>query len=128
MIDTNVVMCVISGSHFKGVWMYQFDEEDTKDDWFLLPDGSPKPCKMMEQRGEYDYFSTDHFQALDLPYGEGLFRMTIFLPSPGNHIELGRLDEKLLERLGRCFRSEIYGGIRRYTERSRESPGYGDCV
>lgn len=87
VIDTNVVMCVISGSHFKGVWMYQFDEEDTKDDWFLLPDGSPKPCKMMEQRGEYDYFSTDHFQALDLPYGEGLFRMTIFLPSPGNHID-----------------------------------------
>jgi serpin B len=69
------------------VWTYEFDEQKTKDDWFLLPDGSRKPCEMMEQRGEYLYFSNQELQAVDLPYGGGTFSMTIFLPRPGKQID-----------------------------------------
>jgi serine protease inhibitor len=80
-IDPLIVMYLINAIYFKGAWTYQFDKDQTKDDWFILPDGSWKRCKMMEQRGLYRYFSNADFQALDLPYGDGDFSMTIFLPN-----------------------------------------------
>ena len=80
-------MLLINAVYFKGVWMYQFDEEKTKDDWFIAGDGSRKRCKMMEQRAEYEYLSNDDFQAVDLPYGNGSLSMTVFLPRPGKQID-----------------------------------------
>ncbi|PIP11582.1 MAG: proteinase inhibitor I4 serpin, partial [bacterium (Candidatus Stahlbacteria) CG23_combo_of_CG06-09_8_20_14_all_40_9] len=86
-IDPWIVMFLINAIYFKGTWTYEFDEELTKDDWFYLPDGSRKPCKMMEQRSEYNYFSNPDFQAVDLPYGDGDFSMTVFLPHPQKNID-----------------------------------------
>ncbi|MEA3432829.1 MAG: serpin family protein [candidate division WOR-3 bacterium] len=86
-INPLTVMFLINAIYFKGTWTYEFDEELTKDDWFYLPDGSRKPCKMMEQRSEYNYFSNPDFQAIDLPYGDGDFSMTIFLPRPQKNVD-----------------------------------------
>jgi serine protease inhibitor len=86
-IDPLIVMFLIDAIYFKGTWTYQFDEESTKDDLFTSPDGTKTPCRMMEQRGYYQYFSNDGFQAVDLPYGDGDFSMTIFLPHPGTDID-----------------------------------------
>lgn len=86
-IDPLIVMFLINAIYFKGTWTYEFDEELTKDDWFYLPDGSRKPCKMMEQRSEYNYFSNPDFQAVDLLYGDGNFSMIIFLPRPQKNID-----------------------------------------
>lgn len=94
-IDGGIVMFLINAIYFKGAWTYQFDEDRTKDDWFFLPDGNKKPCKMMEQRGLYKYLWTDDFQAVDLAYGNGDFSMTIFLP------HLGRDIDSLIERMDR---------------------------
>lgn len=79
-IDPLTVMFLINAIYFMGTWTYQFDKDETKDDWFRLLDGTRKPCKMMEQRGFYKYFESEDFQAVDLPYGDGDFSMTIFLP------------------------------------------------
>lgn len=79
-IDPLTVMFLINAIYFKGTWTYEFDETETKDDWFYLPDGSKKSCKMMEQRGSFNYFENETFQAIDLPYGDEDFSMTIFLP------------------------------------------------
>jgi serine protease inhibitor len=81
-IDPLTVMFLINAIYFKGFWTYQFDKKLTKDDWFTLPDSSTKPCKMMNQKGEFKYLQNDNFQAIDLPYGDGDFSMTIFLPNP----------------------------------------------
>ena len=81
-IDGLTLMFLINAIYFKGTWTYQFDEESTKDTLFTLPDGTQKPCRMMEQRGFYRYFSNDDFQAVDLSYGDGDFSMTVFLPNP----------------------------------------------
>ena len=79
-IDPLTVMFLINAIYFKGTWSYEFDINLTQDDWFTLPDGSQKPCKMMLQKGDFQYFETPDFQAVDLSYGEGGFSMTIFLP------------------------------------------------
>ena len=79
-INPLTMMFLINAIYFKGTWTYEFDKSQTKDDMFTLPDGSKKPCKMMTQESEFQYFENDDFQAIDLPYGDGDFRMTIFLP------------------------------------------------
>ncbi len=86
-INPLTVMFLINAIYFKGTWTYQFDENLTKDDEFRLPDGSKIHCRMMEQRGLYKYFSNDDFQAVDLPYGDGAFSMTIFLPNWKTNID-----------------------------------------
>lgn len=86
-IDPAIIMFLINAIYFKGTWTYEFDESKTKDDLFNLPDGSQKPCKMMVQKGFFQYFENSDFQAIDLPYGDGDFSMTIFLPRPQKDID-----------------------------------------
>jgi serpin B len=81
------VMFLINAIYFKGTWTYQFDESGTYDDQFYLPDNSTTQCKMMAQKEEYPYFDTDQFQAIDLPYGDGLYSMIIILPKQNTGID-----------------------------------------
>ncbi len=86
-IDPLTAMFLINALYFKGTWTYEFDPEDTQDDEFHLLDGLTLPCRMMEQRSKYPYLVTDQFQAVDLPYSDGLFSMTILLPQPDVHVD-----------------------------------------
>ncbi|MCI0513109.1 serpin family protein [candidate division KSB1 bacterium] len=73
----------LSAAAFKGIWTYQFDQNLTLNDWFTTNEGIPQPCKMMRQLGKFNYLANARFQAVDLPYGDGRFRMILFLPTPG---------------------------------------------
>jgi serine protease inhibitor len=86
-IPRDAVMYLINAVYFKANWKYQFDKELTKDEYFIAEDGTNLPCKMMIQAGNFNYFSNDLFQAVDLPYGDSLFSMTIILPNPGKNLE-----------------------------------------
>jgi len=81
-IDPETVMFLINAIYFKGAWTCEFDEEDTREDWFTLPDGSQIRCQMMRREDEFSYLENDLFQAIDLPYGNEKFSMTVFLPKP----------------------------------------------
>jgi serine protease inhibitor len=93
-IDPQTVMFLINAIYFKGTWTYEFDEENTQDDQFNLADGSQVPCRMMVQEKRFPYFENDDFQAIDLPYGDKKFSMTIFLPRPQVDVNtlIGKLD------------------------------------
>lgn len=86
-IGRELVMFLINAIYFKGMWTYQFDPKQTRDEPFNLPDGSKKPCKMMNMSADLPYFANAQFQAVDLPYGDGDFSMTILLPNPQTPIE-----------------------------------------
>lgn len=77
------VMYLINALYFKAAWAYQFKPDQTRDDQFTLRDGSKVPCKMMNQEASFGLFSTDRFQAIDLPYSYGIYSMTILLPRAG---------------------------------------------
>ncbi|MFQ5639827.1 MAG: serpin family protein [bacterium] len=94
-IDPSTVMFLINAIYFKGTWTYEFDKELTKDDFFNLPDGSQTPSKMMVQTNRFAYFENDDFQAIDVPYGDEQFGMTIFLPRSSKDID--SLIEELIE-------------------------------
>ncbi len=110
-IDPISAMFLINAIYFKGTWKYKFDENETKDDLFTLPNGSKIKCKMMKQENDFEYFADADFQAVELPYGEGSYRMTIILPHPDK--EIGQLISELTtDKLNQWFLSfSKQGGI-----------------
>ena len=107
-IDPMLVMFLINAIYFKGTWTYEFDKDKTKDDVFTLPDASKVPCKMMKQEGEFQYFENDVFQAIDLPYGDGDFSMTVFLPKLQTDIDslIAEFDQENFDYWLSCFSSD----------------------
>jgi len=79
-IDISTIMFLINAIYFKGSWTYEFDPENTVTTHFFLTDNSQIDCRMMSYKCEHSYFANDQFQAVDLPYGDGNFRMMIILP------------------------------------------------
>ncbi len=86
-IKRDDVMFLINAIYFKGIWKYQFDEKNTTDALFSLPDNFQVPCKMMARAGEFQYFANDKFQAIDLPYGDELFSMVVILPGSAVNLD-----------------------------------------
>ncbi len=91
-IAPDVVMYLINAIYFLGTWAYEFDPALTSGALFYLSDGSSVTCDMMQQPGdeeesEYRYYSNDEFQAVDLPYGDGWYSMTVLLPRMGVDID-----------------------------------------
>ncbi|HMB89207.1 MAG TPA: serpin family protein [Rhodothermales bacterium] len=81
-IPPEVVMYLINATYFKGDWRTQFDEDDTQDDVFRKADGTTVPVSMMNMAEmSFPMLQTERFQAIDLPYGDSLFSMTILLPN-----------------------------------------------
>ncbi len=81
------LMFLLNAIYFSGTWAYEFNKDETKDTLFYLPDGSEINCRMMEVRGYFLYFENSAFQVVDLPYGDGNYSMTIFLPKAGKDID-----------------------------------------
>ena len=86
-IPAEVIMYLINAIFFKGSWTYQFDKDRTEEGTFYRSDGSAVPCQMMSQRGVFRHYGHDEYRVLDLPYGDGAYRMTIFLPRPGHDLD-----------------------------------------
>lgn len=81
-IPQAAIMYLINAIYFKGDWQYTFDEDMTYETSFFKHDGSTVPIDMMGWEGatELPYFENELFQAIDLPYGDGQFSMTLMLP------------------------------------------------
>ena len=83
-ISPSEVMFLVNALYFKGTWTYEFDEADTQDEAFTQHDGTPTQVPMMHQETDLPYVQTERFQAVDLPYGDSLYSMTVLLPREGH--------------------------------------------
>lgn len=77
--DVNAVSYLLNAIYFKGIWSEKFNKKNTQDELF----NDKKEVKMMQQRENYRYCETDKFQAINLPYGNGAYRLTVLLPRKG---------------------------------------------
>ena len=92
-LPADVVMLLINAIYFKGAWQTEFDPDNTYAADFHTAAG-PKEVDMMHiPENDFPYFQTELFQAVDLPYGDSIFSMSIFLPKDGH--ELGEVVEAL---------------------------------
>ncbi|HHM23677.1 MAG TPA: serpin family protein [Bacteroidetes bacterium] len=74
------VMVLLNAIYFLGQWTHTFNDSFTIQSTFRTEEGEDIPCFLMSQENEFPYLETDEYQAIDLPYGEGNFRMTVILP------------------------------------------------
>ena len=82
-ISSDKVMYLINALYFKGSWKSKFDESKTSDQNFNKEDLSVIKCKMMNQESTYRCFVRDTLSAIEMPYGQGNFVMTVLVPGTG---------------------------------------------
>ena len=74
--DSTAVSYLLNALYFKGIWSSPFRKENTQDE----PFGGGEEVPMMHQEKSIRYAENDLYQAVRLPYGNGAYRMDIFLP------------------------------------------------
>ena len=82
--DPYVVSYLLNALYFKGTWSSPFDVAETKEESF---GGGPEVPMMHKSYTEFDYTENDLYQAVNLPYGNGAYQMSIFLPREGKTID-----------------------------------------
>ena len=75
--DPTLASYLLNALYFKGAWKSPFDEAKTKEEEFGY--GAKVPM-MHKPYTEFNYTENDLYQAVNLPYGNGAYLMTIFLP------------------------------------------------
>lgn len=85
-IDDSTVMYLLNAIYFKGSWRDKFDVAQTRDAPFHSATGD-QPARLMHRDAKMNYAETNAFQAVDLPYGDSAFTMTVLLPKPGSTVE-----------------------------------------
>ena len=85
-LDPRTVMFLINAIYFKGDWTRRFDPARTRDDVFTTLDGSTVPVRMMSGSIPVRGGGSSDAEVIELPYGGGVFAMTIVLPRPGRTV------------------------------------------
>jgi serine protease inhibitor len=86
-IPSDVVMYLINAVYFKAPWKNSFDAKKTIKQEFTTPAGKLQADMMTLGETKLPYFETEQFQAVDLPYGDSIFTMSIFLPKRDQSLE-----------------------------------------
>jgi len=83
-IDPLMVSYLLNAIYFKADWASKFDLKNTKNETFTPENGNiSTDIPMMHQNVLISYLKTDTYSAIILPYGTGLWNMTVLLPEKG---------------------------------------------
>jgi serpin B len=95
-ISADAVMYLINAIYFNGTWTYQFDESKSYNSNFNKEDGTATDAGYMMMQTDVSYLSNELFSAVDLPYGNEKFSMSVLLPKPGKKVNeiIGQLNSE----------------------------------
>ena len=85
-VNPDAVSYLLNAIYFKAAWTYPFKERYTQIETFTTEKGQEKKLPMMQQTDEFRYMKNNFFAAVDLPYGDGKWRMTVILPQKGKNV------------------------------------------
>jgi serine protease inhibitor len=85
-IGSELIMFLINAIYFKGTWVTEFEESETRERPFTTIGGSVVRHPLMHQSGNYRYLDEGSFQAVSLPYGSGRLSMYVFLPESESNL------------------------------------------
>lgn len=107
-VPADLVMYLINAIYFKGAWSTKFDPAKTRDGDFRRPDGSTVRVPMMNMHGAIRYAASERYSAVELPYGDRGFSMTVLLPAEGGSADdlLASLSADEWKELPSRFREE----------------------
>ena len=81
-VNPNMVSYLLNAIYFKADWRSKFDKNNTKEEVFTTENGTIT-LPLMHQNVLISYLKTDTYSAVILPYGSGLWNMTVLLPEEG---------------------------------------------
>ena len=90
-VDASMVSYLLNAIYFKADWASKFDPKNTKTETFIArksvgltnpPSYYTHTCEvpMMHQKVIISYLKSNTYSAVIIPYGSGLWNMTVFLP------------------------------------------------
>lgn len=91
-IDSLTRLVLTNAVYFNAAWRYPFQEAQTRDGTFYLPDGTEVTVPMMSQSEAFAYAAGEGYQAIELPYDGGEMSMVILVPNAG---QLGAFEDAL---------------------------------
>jgi serpin B len=83
VIDSLTRLVLTNAIYFNAAWAEAFEENQTRDGGFHLPDGSQVTVPMMTHTASYGYAEGTRYQAIELLYDGGELSMVILLPAEG---------------------------------------------
>ena len=81
-LEPSAVSYLLNAIYFKANWTDEFKEAQTKTDTFNTAKG-PAMLPLMQQLSQFNYVKNSTFSAVDLPYSNQQWSMTILLPEKG---------------------------------------------
>lgn len=81
-VDPMMVSYLLNAIYFKADWASKFDQKNTKEETFTTESGKTK-LPLMHQNVLINYFMNDTYCAIEMPYGNGFWNMTVMLPEEG---------------------------------------------
>ena len=85
-VSTDILAYLLNALYFKSQWVSKFSKDATSDEPFTTAEGAKRTVKMMKMEKSLAYRETDVYKAVNLPYGNGAFTMTAFLPMAGHNL------------------------------------------
>jgi serpin B len=81
-LNPDAVSYLLNAIYFKAEWRDPFEKDFTRDEEFATARGA-KMLPLMHQTRDYRYMKNSTFAAVDMPYGNGQWSMTVMLPHEG---------------------------------------------
>ena len=85
-LSEETVMIILNAVYFKGEWMFQFEEELTKELPFYNLGTTKKNVNTMTLFKNFQYYEDKKVQAIKLKFNEDFMSAIIILPAEGNDI------------------------------------------
>ena len=86
-LDPTMRCILLNALYFKGGWVKEFKEADTKAGYFTNEAGSQVEAELMQRSGRYAYYAGEHFAMAELPYGNEAYSLAVLLPNEGVGID-----------------------------------------
>lgn len=101
-VSPRMLAYLLNAIYFKSEWKAKFKKELTQETAFTGEDGNKSKLPMMKNQAHYLYTEIDILRAVDLPYGNGAYSMTVVMPQQGKKLpdvlkELEKRDWKALK-------------------------------
>ena len=101
-MDPAALMYIMNAIYFNADWTIPFEKASTRDENFRKLAGGSGKVNMMHQTLEAAYGENDFCQAVKLPYGNGKYFLTVYLPKQNDALTVLPAPEQLPAASERC--------------------------
>ena len=81
-VDPAMMSYLLNAIYFKADWASKFDQKYTREERFTTESGNTT-LPLMHQNVLIRYLKNDTYAAVEIPYGNGYWKMTVMLPEDG---------------------------------------------